>query len=658
MPRISAVVLASAGLLFTACNSDPAATGADDAGTNADGSDTTDGGGEPIVCGRLTTPCRTGEACVSAEDCASGFCRDAVCRDIVPSDGVQNGDETDVDCGGTASPPCTDGKQCKAAQDCTSGVCTTNVCQVPSPTDGVRNADESDIDCGGTNAPKCAVGKTCAGDDDCDNVRCDATTKKCNPPNDGDGLKNADETGIDCGGPTTTKKCPTGQGCTTQSDCDKAKCNDGTNVCDPPSPTDEIQNGNETDIDCGGVGGGTVTKRCVEGKKCKVDGDCTDFCTGSVCVAGRSCKGSVDAATSGIVTCGRGETSDPNRVHDSCCRSLPLPGTPAARLDKYEVTAGRFRQFVETVGPNIRQWAKNEIDNNTATGQRLAADLPANMRPLLPASATPGDPMNLVMQIGGTVMDSRHPSTAQGCYNDTGSYGHNTYWLPQTTLQAHFGDGHAARRFTKAQYDEKSMNCSPYWMYAAFCAWDGGRLPTTAEVQRVWTARYPWGADFAEPPVVANGPPRAPASGINFTETVNQNNNNLYFYQFPAAANANDISVYIAAPGRFFRDATTIKGEGESWFDLAANNFEMVKHLASGSSTFCDFNVFFGDTVNGTTCKDGAQSGVVRATGLQTVQWIGGSWEGHGIGNPVGSTQEGMVQYGKTGFRCARPAVP
>ncbi len=108
------------------------------------------------------------------------------------------------------------------------------------------------------------------------------------------------------------------------------------------------------------------------------------------------------------------------------------------------------------------------------------------------------------MQVGGTVMDSRQPSASQGCYSDAGSYGHNTYYWPQNVLASHFAD-HGPRRFTKEQYDEKSMNCSPYWMYAAFCAWDGGRLPTLPEVKRVWTARYPWGADFATPPLTPNG---------------------------------------------------------------------------------------------------------------------------------------------------------
>ena len=78
--------------------------------------------------------------------------------------------------------------------------------------------------------------------------------------------------------------------------------------------------------------------------------------------------------------------------------------------------------------------------------------------------------------------------------------------------------------------------------------------------------------------------------------------------------------------------------------------------------------MFATDTVDMVNCKH--QTGTVggqpvyeygarRGTGLQSVQWIGGSWEGHTIpkSSPVGSTQPAQTQYGKTGFRCARAAL-
>jgi hypothetical protein len=49
------------------------------------------------------------------------------------SNGVTDGDETDVDCGGAVCSPCNNGKKCKAATDCVSGNCaartTGNICR-------------------------------------------------------------------------------------------------------------------------------------------------------------------------------------------------------------------------------------------------------------------------------------------------------------------------------------------------------------------------------------------------------------------------------------------------------------------------------------------------------------------------------------------------
>jgi len=63
----------------------------------------------------------------------------------------------------------------------------TPACVAPSTcTDGIQNQDETDVDCGGQCAP-CAVGLGCGGDDDCDSgactngvcVTCHATTHRC-----------------------------------------------------------------------------------------------------------------------------------------------------------------------------------------------------------------------------------------------------------------------------------------------------------------------------------------------------------------------------------------------------------------------------------------------------------------------------------------------
>ena len=79
--------------------------------------------------------------------------------------------------------------------------------------DGIKNQDETDIDCGGRICRKCIDGKRCITDDDCIN-NCDITAGACYTPppeievqaplpagNCYDGIQNQGETGIDCGGP-------------------------------------------------------------------------------------------------------------------------------------------------------------------------------------------------------------------------------------------------------------------------------------------------------------------------------------------------------------------------------------------------------------------------------------------------------------------------
>ena len=44
------------------------------------------------------------------------------------ANGVRDGDETDIDCGGATCPACANGRACVAAGDCVSNVCTGSVC--------------------------------------------------------------------------------------------------------------------------------------------------------------------------------------------------------------------------------------------------------------------------------------------------------------------------------------------------------------------------------------------------------------------------------------------------------------------------------------------------------------------------------------------------
>jgi hypothetical protein len=119
------------------------------------------------------------------------------------TDGVKDGTETDVDCGGATCSPCPDNDTCLLAGDCTDGVCSGNplTCQAPTCTDGVKNGSETDTDCGGS----CnALGKTCPPSKGC------ASNNDCSAP----GVCNATDTCV----------VGTGDACSINSDCASDDC--------------------------------------------------------------------------------------------------------------------------------------------------------------------------------------------------------------------------------------------------------------------------------------------------------------------------------------------------------------------------------------------------------------------------------------------------
>jgi uncharacterized membrane protein len=74
------------------------------------------------------------------------------------NDGVRNGDEEDVDCGGASCPACPGESPCtNGPLECDSYICLDGVCQPPTCADGVRNGDEEDVDCGGGNCGPCST---------------------------------------------------------------------------------------------------------------------------------------------------------------------------------------------------------------------------------------------------------------------------------------------------------------------------------------------------------------------------------------------------------------------------------------------------------------------------------------------------------------------
>ncbi|MDE2201895.1 MAG: hypothetical protein KGJ38_04120 [Burkholderiaceae bacterium] len=135
-------------------------------------------GGCGVVC-PANTAC-SASACVPAAcstnaDCSGGdVCLGGTCQAPTCIDGLRDGQETDVDCGGGTCSACAAGRHCAVPSDCTTGVCASGVCQAASCFDGVKNGSETAIDCGGGACGACAAGQTCLVSTDCLSGACTA----------------------------------------------------------------------------------------------------------------------------------------------------------------------------------------------------------------------------------------------------------------------------------------------------------------------------------------------------------------------------------------------------------------------------------------------------------------------------------------------------
>lgn len=83
-----------------------------------------------------------------------------------------------------------------------------------------------------------------------------------------DQIANGDETGLDCGGPCG--KCDIGDHCRVNDDCAESTCESGT--CTPLQCANNVRDGDETDVDCGGI----MCRKCAGGKTCVEASDCFD----------------------------------------------------------------------------------------------------------------------------------------------------------------------------------------------------------------------------------------------------------------------------------------------------------------------------------------------------------------------------------------------
>ncbi|CAF1683878.1 unnamed protein product, partial [Adineta ricciae] len=228
--------------------------------------------------GPCTTKCAVNQTCVTNADCANSNCHVSAgkCEKLSCSDGNQNQNETDIDCGGVCGSTCKVNQTCSRNTDCANGNCHTalKTCQPLSCSDGNKNQNETDVDCGGVCTTKCTINQVCKLNTDCTNGNCYQSNHTCQPYSCTDGNKNQGESDVDCGGPCTTK-CAVNQTCVTNADCVNSNCHVSAGKCEKLSCSDGNQNQNETDIDCGGVCGSTckVNQTCSRNTDC-VNGNC------------------------------------------------------------------------------------------------------------------------------------------------------------------------------------------------------------------------------------------------------------------------------------------------------------------------------------------------------------------------------------------------
>ena len=212
-----------------------------------------------VDCGGPDCPaCADGKACADNDDCQSGYCdlaNTGTCGVPAPAcdDGTKNGDESDVDCGG-ACPGCMVGQACGKDADCASGNCdvgASNVClAAASCNDGMQNQDETGVDCGGMTCSPCPDGEGCQQASDCQSGNCDVGgSDACVPagqPTCTDGVQNQDETDVDCGG-ATCGPCAEGQACQRHADCSTGACDLlQTQTCVPLDPRYQVNEDFET----------------------------------------------------------------------------------------------------------------------------------------------------------------------------------------------------------------------------------------------------------------------------------------------------------------------------------------------------------------------------------------------------------------------------
>lgn len=235
---------------------------------------------------------------------------------------------------------------------------------------------------------------------------------------------------------------------------------------------------------------------CAKDSDCK-GGRCADVGLGTkACVRTRSCTGGAGANR----TCG-GKPGDEDAPGTSdCCETRLVPGGSYDRfndkayparvspflLDTFEVTAGRFRAWVEATGGDLRSSAPAEG---------------AGAHPKIPGSGWRSE-WNRFLPTSRTGVDRMLGPEECQVGSNLDDYGALTWWTQTVdgkVKASHRNNPDVLAENTKDALDGKALNCIPWYVLFAFCVWDGGRLPTDAEWGFAAAAgseqrAFPWGS--------------------------------------------------------------------------------------------------------------------------------------------------------------------
>jgi hypothetical protein len=262
-----------------------------------------------VACPPASCPLgAVGNPCEQDTDCASNAC-DALTHLCVSNhcaDHRQDGLESDIDCGGGCD-ACRGGQRCQGSGDCVPGqICSVNkVCTGASTDASGTDAAEEPSPC----KDECALGnqacsllpQVCTYDDAGFTASCEAQGEGFWTCVRGDAGCTVWAPGAACGsgccagcqqvpcdaGPSSLCwVCPAGSNgnpCELDTDCTSAACDAFTQQCISSQCADHRQDGQESDVDCGGPS----CNKCLVNQQCKSSSDCQP---GHLCDTAHLCQ--------------------------------------------------------------------------------------------------------------------------------------------------------------------------------------------------------------------------------------------------------------------------------------------------------------------------------------------------------------------------------